>query len=95
MQILAVVRRRTESFSPEEFAALLDAEAEGVRVLHAEGTVRAAWTRDDVLGAVLMLEAENVDAARAALDALPLYSRGMLDAQFIPLRAYRGFGPRG
>jgi uncharacterized protein YciI len=95
MQILAVCRRRTESFSQEEFAALLDAEAEGVRKLYAEGVVRAAWGRDDVLGACLLLEAESLEAATAAMAALPLYSRGMLDAQLIPLRGYRGFGPRG
>jgi hypothetical protein len=95
MQILAVCRRLTESFSQEEFAALLDAEAEGVRTLYAQGIVRAAWTREDVLGACLLLEAENVEAARAAMAALPLVSRGMLDTQFIPMRGYRGFGPRG
>ena len=94
MQILAICRRRTESFTQEQFAALLDDEAEGVRVLYAQGTVRAAWTREDVLGAILMLEAESVEAATAAMSALPLWSRGMLEVQFVPLRGYRGFGPR-
>jgi hypothetical protein len=94
MQILAVCRRRTESFTPEQFAALLDDEAEGVRSLYAIGTVRAAWSREDVLGACLLLEAQDVEAARAALCALPLYSREMLDVEFIPMRGYRGFGPR-
>jgi hypothetical protein len=94
MQILAVCRRRTESFTPEQFAAWLDEEAEGVRSLYAVGVVRAAWTREDVLGACLLLEAEDVEAAAAAFAALPLYSRDMLDVQFIPVRGYRGFGPR-
>ncbi len=94
MQILAVCRRRTESFTPEQFAALLDEEADGVRSLYAQGVVRSAWTREDVLGACLILEAENVDAAAAAMSALPLVSRGMLETQFIPMRGYRGFGPR-
>ena len=94
MEILAVCRRRTEAFSPEAFAELLDAEAEGVRRLYASAVVRKAWTREDVPGAVLMLEAESVDAARAALAELPLVSREMLDVQFVPLRGYRGFGPQ-
>ena len=94
MQILAVCRRRTESFTPEQFAALLDEEAEVVRSFYALGMVRAAWTREDVLGACLLLEADGVEAAGAAFDALPLYSREMLEVQFIPLRGYRGFGPR-
>ncbi len=54
MQILAICRRRTESFTPEQFAALLDDEAEGVRSLYGQGIVRAAWTREDVLGACLL-----------------------------------------
>jgi hypothetical protein len=94
MQILAVCRRRTESFTPEQFAALLDEEAEGVRSLYALGVVRAAWTREDVLGACLLLETEDVEAARTACAALPLYAREMLDVQFIPMRGYRGFGQR-
>jgi muconolactone delta-isomerase len=94
MQILAICRRRTESFSQEQFAALLDEEAEAVRSLYAQGTIRAAWTREDVLGACLMLEAADVEAATTVMDSLPLYSRDMLEVQFLPLRGYRGFGPR-
>jgi muconolactone delta-isomerase len=94
MQILAVCRRRIESFTPEQFAALLDEEAEAVRSLYALGVVRAAWTREDVPGACLLVEADDAEAARTAFAVLPLYSREMLDVQFIPLRGYRGFGPR-
>jgi muconolactone delta-isomerase len=93
MQILAVMRRLTESFSPEQFAALLDDEAEGVRSLYAQGIVRAAWTREDVPGACLLLEAKNAEQAAAALSTLPLHARGMLEVRFIPMRGYRGFGP--
>jgi muconolactone delta-isomerase len=94
MQILAICRRRTESFTPEQFAALLDEEAEGVRSLYGQGIVRAAWSREDVLGACLLLEAENADDAAVAMSTLPLYSRKMLEVDLIPLRGYRGFGPR-
>jgi muconolactone delta-isomerase len=95
MQILAVLRRRTEAFSQEQFAALLDVEAEALRSLYASGVVRAAWSREDVLGACLMFEAETVEAAHEALASLPLFAAGMLEHQLIPLRGYRGFGPRG
>lgn len=94
MQILAIARRRTESFSEAEFAALLEDEAEALRVLYARGVVRAAWTREDVPGAILMYESESVDAARSEAQSLPLMAKGMLEVQFIPLRGYRGFGPR-
>ncbi|MGB6987388.1 MAG: hypothetical protein WBD74_15555 [Candidatus Aquilonibacter sp.] len=95
MQILAVVRRRTEAFSEEQFAVLLEPEAEMLRTLYAEGIVRSAWSRADVLGACLMMEHESLENAQAAFMRLPLAAAGMLEVQWVPLRGYRGFGPRG
>lgn len=95
MQVLAVCRRRTEAFSDAEFAELLEAEADAVRALYAAGVVRAAWTREDVPGACLLLEAESAQDAERAMQVAPLFARGMIEAQFVPLRGYRGFGPRG
>jgi muconolactone delta-isomerase len=94
MEILAVCRRRLEAFAEEEFLPLLETEAEALRRLYARGVVRAAWSREDVLGACMLLEAENVEQARAFLQELPLLAREMIEAQIIPLRGYRGFGPR-
>lgn len=94
MQLLAVMRRKTESFAQAAFDALLDEEAEGVRRLYSKGIVRGAWMREDVLGACLMLEVASLEEAEASLASLPLHERGMLDVQLIPLRGYRGFGPR-
>ncbi|MDE2481329.1 MAG: hypothetical protein KGN02_03970 [bacterium] len=94
MQILAVLRRRTEAFADADFAPLLDDEAEALRRLYAEGIVRAAWSRGDTPGACLMLEADSEYAARTALARLPLVAKEMIEAQLIPLRGYRGFGPR-
>jgi muconolactone delta-isomerase len=95
MQILVVVRRRTEAFSEEQFAQLLEPEAEMLRTLYAEGIVRHAWSRSDVLGACLMMERDSLEEAHDAFARLPLAAAGMLEAQLIPLRGYRGFGPRG
>lgn len=94
MEILAVVRRRTEAFTQAQFDELLAAEAEGVRRLYAQGFIRNAWSRGDVLGACLMLEGESIESARERLQELPLIGRGMADMQLIPLRGYRGFGPQ-
>ena len=95
MQIMALMRRRTDAFTAEQFEPVLDAEAERVRELFAQGVIRAAWTREDTPGAVLMLEASSIDDAQAALATLPLAKLDMLEAKLIPLRGYRGFGPRG
>ena len=93
---MAVMRRRTESFSAEEFEKCLEAEAETVRSMYVGGVVRAVWSREDVLGAVLLLEAESLEGAENLIRSLPLMQRGMLDREkLIPLRGYRGFAPRG
>jgi hypothetical protein len=94
MQILAILRRRVENFPEADFAARLDDEAEMLRRLYAESFVRHAWTREDVPGAVLMLEAPDVETASAELQRLPLVGRDMMEVKLIPIKGYRGFGPR-
>lgn len=95
MQVIAIVRRRTEAFSTGEFEKYLEAEAEAVRTYYIQGSVRAIWSREDALGAVLLLEAASLDEAMKLLAALPLVQREMAEVEkVVPLRGYRGFGPR-
>lgn len=95
MQVIAIVRRRTEAFSSEEFDKVLEAEAEAVRTFYIQGSVRAIWSREDALGAVLLLEAASLGEAEKLLAALPLVQREMAEVEkVVPLRGYRGFGPR-
>lgn len=92
---MAIVRRRTEAFSDEQFAALLEPEAEAIRSLYVQGRVRAVWSREDALGAVVLLEADSLQHAREIVAQLPLVEREMAEVQMlVPLRGYRGFGPR-
>jgi hypothetical protein len=95
MRFLALVRRKTEAFSEDEFAALLEPEAERVRELYTEGTVRSVSSRGDVKGAVLEMECADLQAAQNALGTLPFAMNGMVETQVIPLLPYRGFAPRG
>ena len=95
MQVLAIVRRRTERYSDAEFAPMLEPEAQAVRTLYAQGAVRQMWSREDALGGVLLLEAESLEAARAIVASLPLVERDMAEVEkIVPLKGYRGFGPR-
>ena len=95
MQFVSVVRRRTETYSDEQFAPLLEPEAEAVRKLYAQGVVRAIWSREDTPGAVMLIEAASLEDARGVVSGFPLMEKGMLELeQLIPLRGYRGFGPR-
>ncbi len=91
MQFFAIMRRRTESFTDEQFAPLLDEEAARVRTLYGEGSVRAAYSRGDVPGAILLLETTDAAAAQTVIDSLPLFARGMLEGQIVPVKGYRGF----
>jgi muconolactone delta-isomerase len=96
MQFMAALRRKTEGFSEQAFAALAEAEAERARSLYRDGAVRQIWSRGDVGGACLLLEAADEAAARDLIATLPFYAAGMLElAALIPLLPYRGFGPRG
>ena len=95
-QFIALLKRNVDQYPAEAFTAeLLEAEAERARRLHAEGTNRVMWSRGDVPGAVVLIEAESIDEAKAGLVSLPLYERGMLLIEsLVPLVPYRGFAPR-
>lgn len=95
MQIVAIVRRRTETYSDEQFAPLLEPEAQAIRTLYAQGIVRSIWSRDDELGAVVLLEADSLERARDIIGGLPLFEKEMAEIQMlVPMKGYRGFGPR-
>jgi muconolactone delta-isomerase len=91
MQFLALTRRRTESFSPEQFAAQLDVEAARARELYAEGVFRQLHSRGDLPGAVILIEAADRAAAEQAMATLPFAKLAMMDIELIELRPYRGF----
>ena len=63
-----------------------------VRTIYSSDTLRQIWSRTDVAGACLLIEAENETAAHAAIHALPLMKAGKLEIQtYTPLRSYHGF----
>jgi muconolactone delta-isomerase len=96
-QFIAAVRRDLEKFSASDFTPeLLEAEAERVRQLYADGVFRQVWGRADSPGAVILIEAGTPDEAQAVLASLPLAVREMLALDLlVPLTPYRGFGSRG
>jgi muconolactone delta-isomerase len=96
MQFLALTRRRMDQFPAEQWTPeLIEREAQRVRTLYAEGTLRAIWRRKDIPGAAILLEAADEDAARATLATLPLAELGMLEFVVVTgLEPYPGFGPR-
>jgi hypothetical protein len=56
--------------------------------------VRSAWSRGDVPGGVLLVEAADAAAAERAIASLPLVERDMTEREIIGLLPYRGFVPK-
>jgi len=95
MQFMVVMRRRSDRFTDEDFKALVAEEQAAARALYMEGLLRQIWYRGDMGGGVLLLEADNLDAAKAAINRLPFVERDMLEiTDFMPLKPFGGFGLR-
>jgi hypothetical protein len=91
MKIIAIAED-TPNAGPDDFAPHLDAEARRVWELQQEGVIREMYFRADRPDAVIVLECADLDAARAALDTLPLVREGLIAFNLIPLRPYPGLG---
>ena len=87
---IVVIAHRNEEHQPEDFAPYLEAEAKQALRFVAEDFVREIYSRADGKGAVLVIEAEDEEAARARLRELPLAQRGMLSFEIYPVVPYRG-----
>ena len=89
MKIVIIARRSTDH-RQEDFAPHLDAEAAMAFDYMEEDFYREVYGLRDGGGAIIIAEAESEEAARAKMAELPLSKAGMLDCEFIPLKAYRG-----
>ncbi|HEV3156788.1 MAG TPA: hypothetical protein VGZ00_05520 [Candidatus Baltobacteraceae bacterium] len=94
MQFLMITRRKTESFTHDQFSAELDAEGRQACQLYTDGLFRTIWTRGDIPGAIAVVEADDLAGAEAIVATLPFKQKGMMDTELIPLKPYRGFAPR-
>jgi muconolactone delta-isomerase len=94
MQYLVIVSRSENASSMTLHKDDIEAEAQFVRQLYAEGVVRQIWLRAEG-GACMISEADDEERLRQLLSALPLVRSGYLaQPQISELRAYSGFGPR-
>jgi muconolactone delta-isomerase len=94
MQIIALLRRRTEKFADADFAPVLPDESQQRRVLYAEGLIRQIWNRTDVPGTAFLFEAADLAEANRQLETLPLVKTGMMEITTLTgLAPYPGFGP--
>ena len=90
MKILVLARRHGDT-SVDQMRPHFKAEVEAVWNLYTQGVVREFYTRADQGGpAILSVEAETVDAAKKALQGLPLVEMNMIDLDYIPLAPFNG-----
>jgi len=96
-QFIALLRRNHDDFTDAQFTPeLMEAEADRARQLYTDGIYRQIWSRGDLPGAAIIVEAPSADEARDVLGTLPLTQKGMLLLDvLVPLNPYRGFAPRG
>lgn len=90
MKILALERDEPGA-TDADFAPHLKAEAARAWELYQQGVLRELYFHRDEHTAVLILEAETVDAARGVLATLPLVQAGLISFDLIPLAPYSGF----
>ena len=87
---IVIIARRSKNHKPEDFAPHSDAEAAHAFDYMEEEFFREVYGLMDGSGALIIAEAESEAAARAKMAKLPLSKAGMLNCEYIPLKAYRG-----
>ncbi|MDH3739423.1 MAG: YciI family protein [Alphaproteobacteria bacterium] len=86
---IVIVNHRSEDHGPDDFAPYLTPEAKKAFELMDDGFIRELYSRQDGNGAVLIVEAENEDDARARMADLPLVKAGLLRCEYYPVKAFR------
>ena len=84
MKIL-VLLHPAEGASPAQMGPHLADETRHAYELYTQDVVREIYFRKDAPGAVMMLEAKDVEEASRIVDSLPLAKHGFIKPQIIPL----------
>ena len=77
--------RPVDGAGMEQFQPYLDAEIRYGWDNYKNGTFREIYFRQDVLGVVVMVEADSLDAARAAVENFPLARAGLVSFETVPV----------
>ena len=89
MQFL-VIARIAEGTEPDKVLPYVKPEAEKVWEYYAADVVRSIHYIADMSGAVLMLEADNLEAVTEIVGKFPMAENNVLDFQILPLKPYTG-----
>lgn len=86
MKIFVVATRTGKA---DDVAPLLAAEAKKALQFVAADFFREIYSRTDGNGAILVIEADSLEAAQQRCRELPLVAAGLLDLDFYPVAPYR------
>ena len=90
MKILAM-GQLGEGVTMADLAPYQHAELRRAWQLYSDGVIREQYTRTDGPGVVLMLEAADLEQARATLDSLPMVAAGVLAFDVMSLGPFLHF----
>ena len=79
-----------DGISLEQMYPYIKPEAAKVWELYTAGSVRTIYYRDDVPGAILILEVADAIEASEIVKTLPLVNNDLLAVEIIPLKPYTG-----
>ena len=77
--------RPVDGAGMEQFQPYLEAEVRYGWDNYKNGTFREIYFRQDMLGVVVMVEADSLNAARAAVENFPLARAGLVSFETIPV----------
>ena len=89
MQFL-VIAKVTENTPLEKVLPYVKPEAEKIWEYYAAEVVRSTYYIADMSGAVLIIEADNLENAQAIVAEFPMAREGILNFEIIPLKPYTG-----
>lgn len=89
MKILAI-SKELQDIDWDDYKKILQEEAGTLHDLYLEGLVREFYFTDGG-DAVLILECDSTDDARAILGKLPLVNHGLIGFEVMELNPYNGF----
>ena len=90
MKIFAISKNQPGA-TPEQLRPHFVAESKAAWDLYASGAIREIYLRTDRPGAVIVLEADSVEAARQTLATLPLMQAGLIDFDYLPVGPFSSF----
>ncbi len=88
MKVIVVATRADKP--AEEFAPHMEAESKMALQMFAADFIREIYSRNDGMGAVLVIEAASEDEVNSRLGELPLVKAGLLTAEVYAVGPYRG-----